>query len=130
MLLSAIDRIKLNGGVPKHLELSIEEGAAFMDTIQEDANRPMSVAVIFPWSSVPTFRRGTHILFGGQLSTLDGPLLGTVKVALVDLVNGALLIRVLDQKPPQERRSRALVTPKSLPFLESMSDKTLGEFCA
>ena len=102
MLLSTIDRIKLDGGVTKHLKLSVDVSTTFMDAIQEDANGPMSVAGTFPWSSVTTPRRGADILSGRHLLTLDGPLLGTVKVALVDLVNNALLLGMLCQEPPQQ----------------------------
>ena len=105
VLLRAVDRVKLDGWVTKHLELCIEISTTFMHSIQEKSNRPMGVANVFPWGSIPTPRGRVCILLGGQLLAVNGTLLGTVKVGQVDLGDGGMLPRMFNQESPQQREA-------------------------
>ena len=76
VLLCAVDRVKLDGRVAKHLKICVEISSTFMNTIQKDADGPMAVARVFPWGSITTPRGRAKLIEKAVLRGFGGLIQG------------------------------------------------------
>ena len=105
MLLSAVDRVKLDRGVHEELKVRIKVSIALMHYVKQKANGTMSTLRILPGRSVTTSMRRACRFFEWHFLEVDGPLFLAAEVDAKDDVDDALYLGKLGEHSAQHGKT-------------------------